>query len=358
MSDVDVAAALVSAIQNQTLAATTESLLASGAAVSERGRALLRAATEACRGIERDTRAASDALLERLHDAGIDCQRPAPGDGRAASQFHRFELRLSDGDPTRAVELAQEIGYRSPLPPAGASWQAYRRFHDGVVLTRYDGAGTRARLTWPLGKPARAWPGRLTPRLSDLRAVSLGERWWPIAAAIAGARRVAGLPAAGGGPEWGWNGTPPDLMLPLFEFAGLREDDVLMDLGSGDGRVAIEAARRIGARAIGVESDEALCQTAVAAATEAGVADRVDIRCGLAADAPIEEATVVFLFLPVSAVSELLPELVRRLPAGSRIVAHEQARAEFTPPPDRVAPLFGAAAVSVGYRWDVRGERG
>ena len=116
--------------------------------------------------------------------------------------------------------------------------------------------------------------------------------------------------------------TPYPVVERMLELAGVRAGDVLFDLGSGDGRLVIEAARR-GARAIGIERDAALVGRARAAAAAAGVADRVEFRQGDLLQADLRAATVVTLYLLPHLLERLAPKLRDELRAGARVVSHD-----------------------------------
>ena len=119
-----------------------------------------------------------------------------------------------------------------------------------------------------------------------------------------------------------------DLML---ETANVSEDDVVYDLGSGDGRIPITAARDYGARGVGIEIKPDLVRRAQENAQEAGVGDRVEFRQGDLFEADISEATVVTLYLLPSVNLELRPKLFRELEPGTRIVSHDFDMDEWEP---------------------------
>jgi SAM-dependent methyltransferase len=116
--------------------------------------------------------------------------------------------------------------------------------------------------------------------------------------------------------------TPQAVVDAMLDLARVTADDVVYDLGSGDGRVVITAARRYGARGVGVEIDPALVERATASAAAAGVSDRVRFLQGNIFDADISDATVVTLYLLQSLNEKLRPKLVRELKPGTRIVSH------------------------------------
>jgi predicted RNA methylase len=119
-----------------------------------------------------------------------------------------------------------------------------------------------------------------------------------------------------------------DAMLAL---AHVGPDDVVYDLGSGDGRLVILAAQKHGARAVGIEIDPSLVEQARRAAREHGVADRVRFVEGDLFSADISEATVVTLYLSPRVNRRLEPKLRRELKPGTRVVSHMFQMESWTP---------------------------
>jgi SAM-dependent methyltransferase len=116
--------------------------------------------------------------------------------------------------------------------------------------------------------------------------------------------------------------TPATVVEAMLELAEVKASDVVYDLGSGDGRIVIAAARKYGARGVGIEIDPALVDEATRNAIAAGVGDRVRfIRQDIFA-ADISDATVVTLYLLQSLNERLRPKLVRELKTGTRVVSH------------------------------------
>jgi len=116
--------------------------------------------------------------------------------------------------------------------------------------------------------------------------------------------------------------TPQQIVWRMLEVADVSADDVVYDLGSGDGRIVLEAAKEFGARGVGIEIDSALVQKARAKARKLGVADRVTFRQGDLFNADLSEATVVTLYLWPDMNNQLRPKLQRELDPGDRIVSH------------------------------------
>ena len=120
----------------------------------------------------------------------------------------------------------------------------------------------------------------------------------------------------------------PDVRTPLvvvnemLRLGAVTADDVVYDLGSGDGRIVIAAAKDRGARGVGFEIDPALVAEATARARRLGLADRVTFRQDDLFKADLRDATVVTLYLSPDLNRRLRPKLLRELRPGSRIVSH------------------------------------
>ena len=117
----------------------------------------------------------------------------------------------------------------------------------------------------------------------------------------------------------------------MLQLARVTRDDVVYDLGSGDGRIVILAAQKYGARGVGIEIDPRLVGISREVAREAEVADRVTFIEGDLFTADISEATVVTLYLSPSVNSRLEPKLRRELRPGVRIVSHQFPIGQWTP---------------------------
>jgi SAM-dependent methyltransferase len=109
----------------------------------------------------------------------------------------------------------------------------------------------------------------------------------------------------------------------MLELAGVTASDVVYDLGSGDGRLVIAAARRFGARGVGVELDPALVHESRERALRAGVADRARFLWQDLFAADLREATVVTLYLGEAVNRRLVPKLLAELRPGARVVSHD-----------------------------------
>ena len=117
--------------------------------------------------------------------------------------------------------------------------------------------------------------------------------------------------------------TPQDVVDKMLELAKVTSDDVVYDLGSGDGRIVITAAQKYGAHAVGVEINPDLYRLSSSRIKELGLDDRAHIICEDMFDVSVHRATVVTLYLLSSFNAKLRPKLERELRSGTRIVSHD-----------------------------------
>jgi len=116
--------------------------------------------------------------------------------------------------------------------------------------------------------------------------------------------------------------TPDDVVDRMLALAEVTANDVVYDLGSGDGRIVIAAAQQFGARGVGIDIDPQRIAESNANAERAGVRHLVEFIEMDVMEADVSEATVVTLYLLSSSNAKLRPILTRQLPAGARIVSH------------------------------------
>lgn len=116
--------------------------------------------------------------------------------------------------------------------------------------------------------------------------------------------------------------TPYPVVRAMLKLAKVGPGDVVYDLGSGDGRIVIVAAKEFGARGVGVDIDPELVQMATANAHKEGVEDKVRFLEGDMYQADVRSATVVTLFLHPEPNLKLRPKLLSQLKPGSRVVSY------------------------------------
>lgn len=123
--------------------------------------------------------------------------------------------------------------------------------------------------------------------------------------------------------------TPQDVVDRMLAFAGVTKSDLVVDLGCGDGRIPITAAKTYGARGLGVDIDPQRIAEANANAKAAGVTHLVTFKLQDAMTTDLSEATVLTLYLLSSSNLKLRPIITRQLKPGARIVAHNFAMGDW-----------------------------
>ena len=117
--------------------------------------------------------------------------------------------------------------------------------------------------------------------------------------------------------------TPIEVVDKMLELAEVKKGDVIYDLGSGDGRIVIRAAKKYGARAVGIEADATLLAKARAAAKAEGVRHLVEFRAEDALKADLSPATVITLYMLPWFNEAMKPSFKKYSKPGIRIVAHD-----------------------------------
>ena len=174
-------------------------------------------------------------------------------------------------------------------------------------------------------------------------------------AALAALAATALLGTAGAqekAPDAPFVPTPMPVVERMLELAKVSRDDVVFDLGSGDGRLVITAAQRYGARGVGVEINPVWVRYARRDAEQAGVTDRVTFRIEDLFVIDLREATVVTLYLLPWMNRKLAPRFRDELRPGARIVSHEYGIGDW--PPDHSEQMFVNGERHVIHVWTVR----
>jgi len=126
-------------------------------------------------------------------------------------------------------------------------------------------------------------------------------------------------PGLTGAPWWP---TPRKKVLRMLEIANVGEEDVVYDLGCGDGRALIAAARRFKARAVGIEIEPLRFAFVQVLITILGLRKRVSVKLGNFFDQDLSEATVIFTYLLQDTNNKLFEKLGKELRPGTRVVSH------------------------------------
>jgi predicted RNA methylase len=132
-------------------------------------------------------------------------------------------------------------------------------------------------------------------------------------------------------PDVVFEPSPERVVEEMLRLAEVHKGDVVYDLGCGDGRIVIAAARQFGARGVGIDIDPQRIKESRENARKAGVLGRVQFRNEDLFEANIQEATVVTLFLWGSVNLKLRPKLLRELKPGTRVVSHHWDMEDWAP---------------------------
>lgn len=156
-------------------------------------------------------------------------------------------------------------------------------------------------------------------------------------------------------PDVIYYATPPETVNEMLRMASIKAGDVLYDLGSGDGRIPIAAAKQYGIRAIGIEIDPKLVAEATENAKKEDVSSLVRFRNDDMFLVNYSEATVVTLYLSEKLNVLLRPKLLRELRPGSRIVSHDFRMGDWKP--ERTVRVPWGKLYRTVYLWTVPKHR-
>ncbi len=268
--------------------------------------------------IAESSRGSQDSAMKVLVEAGVDAiAQPVP----KRSVHHTFTITLTDAvsvEMLRKVPIAFErIGFRPQLSYIEHEWLAAVSKVGLAVFVAEDAHATRAIVRWQPDSPI------VSPQASSVSDdADLGV----------------------------FVGTPSALVSEILDRVNVTQDDVLLDIGSGDGRVLVEAARHFGCRGVGVEQSGELVEQSRRRIAQAGVGDLVEVVHGDAREVDVADASVIFLFLPPEASSELLPALLAQRAEGAVIVAHEQLAVRWPVEPTE-RHLIVDGGITVAYLW-------
>lgn len=343
----DLTSLLVEAIADQRLKRVAEHMIDAGRLDNE-GQVLARRAVAACQAISQQMAEVQAEAVTAMSEAGVSA-KPLGDIARVAQlQFHSADLSISRGDLGPALAALKGIGFAPSIEMTPGRVAALRRTAARLQLVRFDKATTRLILHFDTDAPTLL-PRALRPRTADLAMVSLPAALSPLYGVTKPLRMAREKLTGRRSPhhEIDFLGTPEGLIAPILDGLSLKPDDVLLDLGCGDGRILTVAAERFGCRAIGVEHNADLVARARDAARASEAGGRIEVRQGGAATADLSEATVVFMFLPSGLLRDLMPSVRGRMRSGARLVMHEQSRPGGVFQEDQALPIFGPEGVTV-----------
>ena len=126
-----------------------------------------------------------------------------------------------------------------------------------------------------------------------------------------------------------WEPSTDEIVTAMLKMAKVKKGDIVYDLGCGDGRIVIQAAKQFGVRGVGIDIDPKRIDESNANAQKAGVTNLVKFVEADLFESDIREATVVMLFLWPSVNLKLRPKLLKELKPGTRVVSHSHDMGEW-----------------------------
>jgi len=154
-------------------------------------------------------------------------------------------------------------------------------------------------------------------------------------------------------PEVPYVPTPDEVVAEMLKMANVGKNDVLYDLGCGDGRIVITAAKKFGCRGVGIDIDPVRIRESRENAIKAGVSDRVRFIQADLFDAEISKATVVTLYLLSKVNLRLRPKLFRELDPGTRVVSHQFSMEKWEPDATSSVKLLEDRELHIEEHWDL-----
>ena len=257
-------------------------------------------------------------------------------------------------DAQRFISRIQRDGYVGWADFEGAAAESFFRHERQATLVRLEGTAFTIVISWGKSRRAARIPGPFRPNAADHDFVSLPKKLWPAYLALRPVRLARDRVRRSGGNRRSLGpilSTPESLLEPLFDFAEIGSTDHLVDLGCGEGRVALAAAERRGCTATGVENDHRLVDLFERRLAESELArGQVGVVAADAAGYPLNDATVVFLFVPAEDVADTVYQIRSRGFEG-RIVSHEQRYVPGGIRPIESQILIGDDALTVAHLW-------
>ena len=343
---------LIEAIQNKTLRETLAQLTTVNETQLPNEKQVLDNALAAIRDLDSDVEAEIVRLVSGLKKANIT---PISA-GKATPQalIHNIKLEVQLSQLNSVASFLEAEGYSCDLRIQPTFWNRYKKFYGSATFFSDTRSPFRLQLIW---RAIYSIPNRLgqllLPNRQDLRAINLPIVLWPAYCLVHLARAVTKKNSLTNhqsnlGP---FLGTPNGIIEPLLEFASLKADDTLIDLGCGDGRVLLTASNLFKCKAIGYETDTHLVEQAKNMVTKMGLSERIVIKQENAEDANLTNASVVFIFLPVQSIKKLVPILLHKMKPGSVLIAHEQDRLDTSINTDEQYPMIHRSGVTVAHKW-------
>lgn len=162
-------------------------------------------------------------------------------------------------------------------------------------------------------------------------------------------------------PDIHWVPTPQELVDEMLATAKVGKDEVVYDLGCGDGRIVITAAKKYGAKGIGIDIDPQRIREATQNAQSAGVQDRVTFLKADLFESNFKDADVISLYLLTSLNRRLRPKILAETRPGTRIVSHAFGMSEWEPDQQKTVGgsnmYYWVVPANMSGKWSIKGDR-
>ena len=342
---------LARVISQQTVFETALGILRDPESLSVEERDMAEAARDACIAVSRHAFKAANEVQEIAKAKGIELQLETPLQQTQDLQFSQIIMRCDKDNLRNAIQSAIEAGFEPQMPISAGRLAAIQNTQSSVRLIRFDAQTTRLVIAFDTPKPSSGL-GKLRPSAQEFAMVDLPAPLWRLYYLMKPVRLALQKLRLRRDPnnENDFLGTPNELIVPIFEALGAGVDDVVFDIGAGDGRIVTTAAKEIGCRAVGVEKNPALVALARQSILDANLSDKATIIEADALDADLSQATIVFLFMPAFILKSVLPAIRAKLSTGARIVVHEQSDLSHILGDVPPRPVFGDASMTNVYQ--------
>jgi len=151
--------------------------------------------------------------------------------------------------------------------------------------------------------------------------------------------------------------TSDEIADEMLRLAEVNENDVVYDLGCGDGRIVVAAVRDFGAKGVGIDLNPVRIAESINNARAAGVEDRTRFEVGNFFEVDFSDATVVMLYLPARLNLQLRPIIWKQLKVGSRVVSNDSTMGPDWPPEKTSAARASDASFNPIYMWTITEEQ-
>ena len=346
---------LVDAIESKSLRETLSELVAKGEILTPDARIELDRTIAAIETIDRDLEREISRVEAICHAAGISVKSIEVA--YPNNVLHCLKVSIDQNQLPLLAEILSQEGFKIDDEASCINLQNYAKFYERLTFWSSQRLQFRVLAVWNLDKIAKSKVVRaLRPSLGDLR-LAIPTYAWPIFLVSTLFRKLLRRSKSTGVQMLGpFLGTPNGMVHPLLQFSGLQSDHQFIDIGCGDGRILLTAAKDFGCQAIGYETDKSLVGIAQQNANHSKLQDLVTLKATDANEADVSSADVVFVFLPASQISKLVSDLLPKMKPQAVLIAHEQDKLEVSRVPDKKQPLILECGVSVASKWIAAGQ--